>query len=300
MLRRTWFAIILLCGSRVLLSSPRWSSRAAATATADDANTIHDRQRHRSQKRRRRWPRREDGQSTHDESSSSSSSSGSESMRRSMIECGKPFSGSTDYKAGDIVSRKGKVYQCRPHPYSLWCSNGSYAPGGATGYWSEAWIVSTLYISCVLSLCSTEFSTHAHGTRQLLYFGEKCQETQTTTYTIPAKTENSEYSEKKDQQVAQGVYFSQTDSPDKGVSSGNTAIKDRPSANNSGRVQQLPKCAPAFKLQEYRAGELVSKNNKNFKCKNYPYTQWCGLEAYAPGSGPMSAWIVSLVLCLCQ
>ena len=150
MLRRTWFAIIFLCGSSVLLSSPRWSSMAAATADDATSMTSHDRQQHRSQKRRR--PRREDGKSIHDESSSFSSISGNESMRRSMIECGQPYSRSTDYEAGDIVSRKGKMYQCRPHPYSLWCSNGSYAPGGATGYWSEAWIVSTPAMCCVFSL----------------------------------------------------------------------------------------------------------------------------------------------------
>jgi hypothetical protein len=67
--------------------------------------------------------------------------------------------------------------------------------------------------------------------------------------------------------------------------------------NGSGRVEQLPQCAPAFKLQEYDAGELASKNSKNYKCKNYPYTQWCGLEAYAPGTkGSISAWIESALL----
>ncbi len=122
MLRRTWFTVISLCGASLMLSSPRLSSMAAATA--DDAtptsSTMHDRQQHESHQRRRR--RRGE--------------------RRSLVGCATPYSGGTDYEAGDIVSRKGKMYQCRPHPYSLWCSNGSYAPGGATGYWSEAWIVS--------------------------------------------------------------------------------------------------------------------------------------------------------------
>jgi hypothetical protein len=122
MLRRTWFTVISLCGASLMLSSPRLSSMAAATA--DDAtptsSTMHDRQQHESHQRRRR--RRGE--------------------RRSLVGCATPYSRGTDYEAGDIVSRKGKTYQCRPHPYSLWCSNGSYAPGGATGYWSEAWIVS--------------------------------------------------------------------------------------------------------------------------------------------------------------
>lgn len=143
-MQRTWFTIAPFSGVSLLLLASYWSS---IVVTAEDT-VIHDRQQQRSQQRRKRM--REDGLSTHKEYSSSTSFYGSERVRRSMVECATPYSRSKDYEEGDIVSRKGKMYQCKPHPYSLWCSNGSYAPGEATGYWSEAWIVST--ISCLSSL----------------------------------------------------------------------------------------------------------------------------------------------------
>ncbi|WP_319803640.1 immunoglobulin-like domain-containing protein [Shewanella subflava] len=41
------------------------------------------------------------------------------------------------YAAGDIVSFDGGLYQCKPWPYSGWCSNSAYAPSGQ--YWQDAW-----------------------------------------------------------------------------------------------------------------------------------------------------------------
>jgi chitin-binding protein len=46
----------------------------------------------------------------------------------------------TAYQAGDKVSNAGGIYQCKPFPYSGWCSQApaAYAPG--VGYaWSDAW-----------------------------------------------------------------------------------------------------------------------------------------------------------------
>jgi hypothetical protein len=43
------------------------------------------------------------------------------------------------YAEGDIVTGSdGGLYQCKPWPYTGWCSNPSYAPG-ETVHWSDAW-----------------------------------------------------------------------------------------------------------------------------------------------------------------
>jgi hypothetical protein len=49
------------------------------------------------------------------------------------------------YKAGTRVlqSKDGKVYTCKPYPYSGWCtvwsaSSTQYEPG-VGGYWKDAW-----------------------------------------------------------------------------------------------------------------------------------------------------------------
>lgn len=48
---------------------------------------------------------------------------------------------------------------------------------------------------------------------------------------------------------------------------------------------------PAYKEgTAYKAGDIVTNNSKNYKCKPHPYTAWCAgaAWAYAPGSG--NAW----------
>ncbi|MGR5134938.1 immunoglobulin-like domain-containing protein [Vibrio jasicida] len=50
-----------------------------------------------------------------------------------------PYESGKTYEAGDIVTGlDGNLYQCKPWPYTGWCSNPSYAPG-ETVYWSDAW-----------------------------------------------------------------------------------------------------------------------------------------------------------------
>ncbi|MEF1247698.1 immunoglobulin-like domain-containing protein [Vibrio owensii] len=50
-----------------------------------------------------------------------------------------PYESGKTYEAGDIVTGSdGNFYQCKPWPYTGWCSNPSYAPG-ETVYWSDAW-----------------------------------------------------------------------------------------------------------------------------------------------------------------
>lgn len=50
-----------------------------------------------------------------------------------------PYESGKTYEVGDIVTGSdGNLYQCKPWPYTGWCSNPSYAPG-ETVYWSDAW-----------------------------------------------------------------------------------------------------------------------------------------------------------------
>lgn len=50
------------------------------------------------------------------------------------------YKAGTQYNAGDIVSNLGKLYQCKPFPYSGWCSAApsAYEPGKGFA-WSDAW-----------------------------------------------------------------------------------------------------------------------------------------------------------------
>lgn len=50
------------------------------------------------------------------------------------------WSANSKYEAGDIVNNHGKLFQCKPFPYSGWCNNApAYYEPGAGLAWSEAW-----------------------------------------------------------------------------------------------------------------------------------------------------------------
>ena len=50
------------------------------------------------------------------------------------------WSANSKYKAGDIVNNHGKLFQCKPFPYSGWCNNApAYYEPGAGLAWAEAW-----------------------------------------------------------------------------------------------------------------------------------------------------------------
>lgn len=52
--------------------------------------------------------------------------------------CSTPeYSAGATYEEGDEVHVGGDVYECKPFPFSLWCSNPGYIPGTPTG--AEAW-----------------------------------------------------------------------------------------------------------------------------------------------------------------
>ncbi len=50
------------------------------------------------------------------------------------------YQAGTAYKAGDIVSNVGNLYECKEFPYSGWCgaSPYHYAPGVGV-VWADAW-----------------------------------------------------------------------------------------------------------------------------------------------------------------
>lgn len=50
------------------------------------------------------------------------------------------WSANDKYKEGDIVNNHGKLFQCKPFPYSGWCNNSpTYYEPGAGLAWSDAW-----------------------------------------------------------------------------------------------------------------------------------------------------------------
>ncbi|MCR2769928.1 PKD domain-containing protein [Enterobacter kobei] len=50
------------------------------------------------------------------------------------------WSANSKYKVGDIVNNHGKLFQCKPFPYSGWCNNApAYYEPGAGLAWSDAW-----------------------------------------------------------------------------------------------------------------------------------------------------------------
>ncbi|WP_271766024.1 cellulase family glycosylhydrolase [Aquimarina algiphila] len=52
------------------------------------------------------------------------------------------YSQNGNYAAGNQVQNNGSIYECKPWPFSGWCSGNSsaYAPGTGT-HWEDAWII---------------------------------------------------------------------------------------------------------------------------------------------------------------
>jgi hypothetical protein len=49
------------------------------------------------------------------------------------------FQAGTSYQAGDKVENAGGIYECKPWPYTGWCSiGGTYEPGVGWA-WDQAW-----------------------------------------------------------------------------------------------------------------------------------------------------------------
>lgn len=50
------------------------------------------------------------------------------------------WSANSKYSAGDIVNNHGKLFQCKPFPYSGWCNNApAYYEPGVRLAWADAW-----------------------------------------------------------------------------------------------------------------------------------------------------------------
>jgi hypothetical protein len=67
----------------------------------------------------------------------------------------------SQYVAGSKVQNVGKQYQCKPYPYTGWCSGAAwaYAPGTGT-YWQDAW---TLVGTCTAKMSATSASSVNEG-----------------------------------------------------------------------------------------------------------------------------------------
>ncbi|VBB14482.1 glycosyl hydrolase family 18 protein [Burkholderia stabilis] len=128
------------------------------------------------------------------------------------------YKAGTQYNAGDIVSNLGKLYQCKPFPYSGWCSGApaAYEPGKGTA-WNDAWTL----------------------------FG------------------NGE-----------------------GGNGGNGGEAGNGNEGGTGGGNH-----PQYKEgTKYGAGDIVSNNGKLYRCKPFPYTNWCSMAAWAYEPGKGTAW----------
>ncbi|MEO1885776.1 MAG: hypothetical protein ABGX72_00140, partial [Methyloprofundus sp.] len=67
------------------------------------------------------------------------------------------------YEAGDIVSNNGNLYQCKPWPYTGWCSRETpaYEPGVGT-HWTEAWAIVSGTASAPLAINDSTAEPNMH------------------------------------------------------------------------------------------------------------------------------------------
>ncbi|EMD9436702.1 chitinase [Burkholderia cepacia] len=139
------------------------------------------------------------------------------------------YKAGTQYKAGDVVSNLGKLYQCKPFPYSGWCSGApaAYEPGKGFA-WSDAWTI----------------------------FG------------------NGEG----------GGNGGNGGNGGGGGNGGNGEGGGNGGGESGGNHPQYKEGT------KYGAGDIVSNNGKLYRCKPFPYTNWCSMAAWAYEPGKGTAW----------
>ncbi|WP_330997219.1 glycosyl hydrolase family 18 protein [Burkholderia stagnalis] len=146
------------------------------------------------------------------------------------------YKAGTQYNAGDIVSNLGKLYQCKPFPYSGWCSGAptAYEPGKGFA-WNDAW---TLY--------GDDEGGGGNGGGEGGNGGGNG-----------------------------------------GGEGGNGGGEGGNGGGEGGNGGDHPQYKEGTK---YNAGDIVSNNGKLYRCKPFPYTNWCSMAAWAYEPGKGTAW----------
>jgi len=197
--------------------------------------------------------------------------------REGAIACADPYVDGTNYQAGDVVSRKGRYYECKNSPYTVWCGNIAYEPGGPMkSYWTMVW---QALEDCEEVSGNIAFKSENHHDAPGVH-DEYSNGKENSDYT------DGKFSVSKIQPVSASTYtVSGTSSSSSSSSSKNNMSPEVQTSSGSG-------CAPAYEVRDYIGGDMVEAEGIKYKCKPHPFTSWCGMQAYAPGTahGQM-AWI---------
>lgn len=177
------------------------------------------------------------------------------------------------YKAGDIVTHGGDLYQCKPFPNSGWCSVApqAYEPGRGWA-WKDAWL---LYSAGGQGDSGTGGHAGAGG--------DSSQGGDAGTGSDTSKGGDAS----KGSDTGKGSDTSQGGNAGTGSDTG----KDGNAGKGADTGKGSATAHPVYKEgTAYQAGDIVSNAGKLFRCKPFPYSGWCSGAAWAYEPGTGSAW----------
>ncbi|WP_414448994.1 glycosyl hydrolase family 18 protein [Burkholderia sp. 22PA0099] len=184
------------------------------------------------------------------------------------------YQSGSQYKAGDVVSNLGKLFQCKPFPYSGWCSMApaAYEPGKGFA-WSDAW---------------TSFGGGAGGNGGSGGAGNPGHE---------GSTGGSGGTGNPGHEGSTGGSGG-TGNPGHEGSTGGSGGTGNPGheggtggSGGAGNPGNEAGTHPQYKEgTRYAAGDIVSNRGALYRCKPFPYTNWCSMAAWAYEPGKGSAW----------
>jgi hypothetical protein len=172
-------------------------------------------------------------------------------------ECSPSYLVGYSYAALDKVSYEGMTYECKPFPYSAWCSGAAWAyEPGAGAYWGQAW---NLMGSCKDVDQNTPNPVAAPSS-------------------VPVASPVKDLTNSPVANPTKSPVVSPVGNPTTAPFATLVPVKT-PTASG---------CAPIFvEGKTYSAGETASYNGNNYDCI---YANWCSGPAWAYGLGTGTAW----------
>ena len=195
------------------------------------------------------------------------------------------------YKAGDIVSNNGGLFQCKPWPYEGWCSGAPafYEPGKGQA-WRDAWL--TFKGEADAEKKATEEKARADAEKAA---ADKAKADAEKAAADKAKADAEKAAADKAKADAEKAAADKAKADaekaaaDKAKADAEKAAADKAKADaekgQSGKT--YPLYAPGT---QYKAGDIVANLGNLYQCKLGQESGWCSQapEAYEPGRG--RAW----------
>ena len=199
--------------------------------------------------------------------------------------CPEDYSDGKDYEAGDKVAKNGVAFKCKDFPASLWCKSSAYEPLGPN--YAMAWTVLGTCTGTISPTASPMFPANAPGCPDTYSSGTEYEAGDKVEYrsgvyqckSWPSSGYCNQFGPDDENEVNWKLGWTKVSSCTGTISP--TAAPVRNPANQWAKDGCPGKFA---KGTEYEEGDQVEVDSVVYQCKKFPYSGYCKLDGYTPGT----------------